>query len=160
RASAELRYVAGRISRVRKQDTLGGLEAQALMPNYTLFDETVSLQVNLWRPNVDHDPSDEGSRRFESINAEYERAASVAIRELAPGNHFYVRAHKVRIDALDVGTETEPNHSVWRMCPECGWASSDVRKPIQRCPRCGDTAAADQGARHTVLPLRQVSSTE
>lgn len=160
RVSAELRYVAGRLHRMQRQDTLGALEAIGLMPNYTLFDETVTLQVNLWRPNPDHDPRDEGSRRFEAINAEYARAASVAIRELAPGNHFYVRAHKVRVDAVDVGTEHEPAHAPWRLCPVCGWASHEGAKAIERCPRCGAAQAADQGARHTVLPLRQVSSTE
>lgn len=160
RVTAELRYVGGRIGPMRRQDTFGALEAIGLMPNYTLFDETVRLQVNLWRPNPDHDPRDEGSRRFEAINTSYDRAASVAIRELAPGNHFYVSSHKVRIDALDIGTEHEPAHALWRLCPVCGWGSHEGNQTVERCPRCGAAAAADQGARHTVLLLRAVSSTE
>lgn len=160
RLNAELRYVVRRVSTAQRKDVLGALEELGLLPNYTLFDETVSLQVNMWRPNPKHDPADESSRRFEAINAEYQRAASVAIRELAPGNHFYVNAHKVRIDALDVGTEHEPAHATWRLCPVCGWGRHGDTTPITQCPRCGHAAAADHGARHTVLPLRQVSSTE
>ena len=42
RVVAELRYVAGRINRVKTKDTLGALEALGLLPNYTLFDDTVT----------------------------------------------------------------------------------------------------------------------
>src|SRR5690606_34087640 len=93
RIVAELRYVAGRITRAKSQDTLGALEALGLLPTYTLSDETVTLEVSLWRPNDAHDPGDEQSRRFIPNGAEYTRPASIAIRELAPGNYFYVDAH-------------------------------------------------------------------
>ena len=160
RVVAELRYVAGRITGAQGHDTLGAMEALGLMPNYTLFDDTVTLEVNLWQQNANYDPSNEGSRRFEAINTEYQRAASVAIRELAPGNYFYVNAHKVRIDALDVGTENEPSHSLWRLCPSCAWATPDVGSAPAKCERCGSPQIADHGQRATLLPLRVVSSTE
>ena len=130
RVVAELRYVAGRINRVKTRDTLGALEALGLLPNYTLFDDTVTLEVNLWQPNDAYDPGDEQSRRFISTGSEYVRPASIAIRELAPGNYFYVDAHRVRIDAVDNGTEHEPAHSTWRFCPAC--ASVDFRRDCQR----------------------------
>lgn len=160
RVVAELRYVAGRITRAKSQDTLGALEALGLLPNYTLFDDTVTLEVSLWRPNDAHDPGDEKSRRFISDGAEYTRPASIAIRELAPGNYFYVDAHRVRIDAVDNGTEHEPAHALWRFCPTCAWATTDAAATIATCPRCGSAGVADQGALLTVLPMRVVSSTE
>jgi ATP-dependent helicase YprA (DUF1998 family) len=160
RVVAELRYVAGRITRAKSQDTLGALEALGLLPNYTLFDDTVTLEVSLWRPNDAHDPGDEQSRRFISDGAEYTRAASIAIRELAPGNYFYVDAHKVRIDAVENGTEHEPAHALWRLCPTCAWATTDAASAVAACPRCGSPGVADQGALLTVLPMRVVSSTE
>jgi len=160
RVVAELRYVAGRITSAQGRDTLGALEAIGLMPNYTLFDDTVTLEVNLWQTNNKYDPANEGSRRFETLNTEYQRAASVAIRELAPGNYFYVNAHKVRIDALDTGTENEPTHSPWRLCPSCAWATRDIAAPLAKCVRCGSTHIADHGQLVTVLPLQVVSSTE
>jgi ATP-dependent helicase YprA (DUF1998 family) len=160
RIVSELRYVAGRITRARAQDTLGALEGLGLLPNYTLFDDTVTLEVSLWRPNDAHDPGDEQSRRFISDGAEYARPASIAIRELAPGNYFYVDAHRVRIDAVDNGTEHEPSHALWRFCPTCAWATTDATATVATCPRCGAAGVADQGALLTVLPMRVVSSTE
>jgi ATP-dependent helicase YprA (DUF1998 family) len=160
RIVSELRYVAGRIIRAKSQDTLGALEALGLLPNYTLFDDTVTLEVSLWRPNDAHDPGDEQSRRFISDGAEYARPASISIRELAPGNYFYVDAHRVRIDAVDNGTEHEPAHALWRFCPTCAWATTDATAAVGTCPRCGAAGVADQGALVTVLPMRVVSSTE
>ena len=160
RLIAELRYVASRLTEVKKQDTLGALEALGLLPNYTLFDETVTLEVNLWQPNASHNPADESSRRFISTGAEYVRSASIAIRELAPGNYFYVDAHRVQIDAVDNGTEHEPAHSTWRFCPSCAWSTSDASASEATCPRCGSTGVADQGALLSVLPMKVVSSTE
>jgi len=160
RIVAELRYVAHRITRTRNEDTLGGLEALGLLPNYTLYDDTVTLEVNLWRPNDDRDTGRETSSRFSSDSAAYVRSASVAIRELAPGNYFYVDAHRVRIDAVDNGTEHEPMHASWRFCPKCAWASDDASATSTTCPRCGSIGVADQGSVFTVLPMKTVSSTE
>lgn len=160
RIVAELRYVAGRINRTQNQDTLGALEALGLLPNYTLFDDAVTLEVSLWRPNHEFDPGNEGSRRFISEGAEYTRPASIAIRELAPGNYFYVDAHRVQIDAVDNGTEHEPAHAIWRFCPSCAWATADATATVATCPRCGSNGVADQGSLLTVLPMQRVSSTE
>ena len=160
RLLAELRYVARRITRTRNEDTLGALEALGLMPNYTLFDESVTLEVNLWQPNPAYDPAKEQSRRFISDGAEYVRPAAMAIRELAPGNYFYVNAHRVRIDAVDNGTEHEPAHSTWRFCPVCAWATADAEAAHAVCPRCGSPGVADQGSLLTVLPMKVVTSTE
>lgn len=160
RVVAELRHVTRRIGQARNQDTLGALEALGLLPNYTLFDDTVSLEVSLWRPNTAHDPADEQSRRFISEASDYVRPASVAIHELAPGNYFYVDAHRVRVDAIDNGTEHEPAHAIWRFCPICAWASPDTAATVTVCPRCGTDRVKDQGSLLTVLPMRVVSSTE
>ena len=160
RLAAELRSVGNRIAKVKNQDTLGALEALGLLPNYTLFDDTVTLEVNLWQPNTSHNPADESSRRFISTGAEYVRSASLAIRELAPGNYFYVDAHRVKIDAVDNGTEHEPAHSTWRFCPACAWSTSDASANEAACPRCGATGVADQGSLLPVLPMKVVSSTE
>jgi ATP-dependent helicase YprA (DUF1998 family) len=160
RVTAELRYVAGRIGRAKGEDTLGGLEALGLLPNYTLFDNTVTLQVSMWERNDHYDPGNEQSSRFTTNETEYVRPASIAIRELAPGNYFYVDGHRLRIDAVDIGTEHEPAHTFWRFCPSCSWSTDDGTAAVTSCPRCGDTGIADLGSVFPVLPLRLVSSTE
>ena len=160
RVVAELRYLARRLKGAREEPTLNALEALGLTPNYTLFDDSVTLEVSLWSPNQDHDPKDGKSRRFTAKGGEYVRPATRAIRELAPGNSFYVDAHRVRIDAVDNGTENEPSHRLWRVCPDCDWASPDATAQESICPRCGSPGVADHGALLNVLPLRVVSSTE
>jgi len=160
RIVSELRYIARRVSNARRQSSLNELEALGLIPNYTLFDDSVTLEVSLWSPNERHDPSDARSPRFISAGGEYVRPASRAIRELAPGNWFYVDSHRVRIDAVDNGTEHEPANAVWRLCPECAWATADGAAHLLTCPRCGSPGVADQGSLLRVLPLRVVSSTE
>lgn len=160
RIKSELRHIARRVSTLRKQDTLGALEGLGLLPNYTLFDDTVTLEVNLYELNEDYDPADESSRRFATETNEYARGASVAIRELAPGNFFYVNAHRVRIDAVDVGTESEPAYTRWRLCPECAWAVDTETPAPPACPRCGASSVAGQQSLVNVLPLRAVSSTQ
>lgn len=160
RIVAELRYLARRLTNAREQNTLNELERLGLTPNYTLFDDSVTLEVSLWSPNAQYDPGDEASQRFVSVGGEYVRPASQAIRELAPGNWFYVDAHRVRVDAVDNGTEHEPAHESWRLCPECAWATTDVQAQHATCPRCGHPGVADQGSVLSVLPLRIVSSTE
>ena len=160
RLTTELRYVGGRMQRLQQQDALGALEALGLLPNYTLYDDTVTLEVNLWRPRTQRDADDGGSKRFATSNREIERAARTAIHELAPGNYFYVDAHRVRIDAIDVGTENEPAYQPWRLCPRCAWATRDTETPLEACPRCGSPDIADHGAILTLLPQRVVSSNE
>ncbi len=160
RVVAELRYLARRLTNARGQNTLNELERLGLTPNYTLFDDSVTLEVSLWSPNAKYDPGDESSQRFVSVGGEYVRPASQAIRELAPGNWFYVDAHRVRVDAIDNGTEHEPAHASWRLCPECSWVTTDVQAQHATCPRCGHPGVADQGSVLSVLPLRIVSSTE
>ncbi len=160
RVVAELRAILRRIKEAGDAHPLNALEALGLMPNYTLFDDTVTLDVSLWSPNEQHDPNDEKSRRITTDGGEYARAATRAIRELAPGNTFYVDAHKVKIDAVDNGTAHEPAHAPWRLCPSCAWATDDAVAAHTACPRCGAPGVADQGAILDVLPLRKVFSTE
>jgi ATP-dependent helicase YprA (DUF1998 family) len=160
RIVSELRYLARRLTNARGQSTLNELERLGLTPNYTLFDDSVTLEVSMWSPNPQYDPGDETSKRFVSIGGEYIRPASQAIRELGPGNWFYVDAHRVRVDAVDNGTEHEPAHASWRLCPECAWVTTDIQTRHTTCPRCGRPGVADQGSVLSVLPIRVVSSTE
>ena len=56
RVVGELRYVAGRIKDMGNEHTLGALEALGLLPNYTLFDDTVTLEVASGQPTTNTIP--------------------------------------------------------------------------------------------------------
>ena len=74
---------------------------------------------------------------------EYERAASVAIRELAPNNTFYAEGRRVVVNQVDISqAKPEP----WRFCRQCGHAEQrGTTAGLKQCPRCGDGMWADSG---------------
>lgn len=125
------------------------LEEHGILPNYTLFDDSVTLDVTLsW---IDPD-----TQEFQSEPATFNRGASTALREFAPGATFYARGHKIEIDAVDLGTEGEAIRP-WVFCPTCGYAE-ERDAPPQSCPRCGDQGIADAGQLLDVVELERVSS--
>ena len=117
----ERKATIGRFQKLREEYTPTALERLGLLPNYTLVDHGVTLNVALWAPTADGDYSTE--------NIEYKRPATLAIRELAPGARFYSGGHRVIVDALDLGPASEPAYERWWLCPECGFGTADQSAP-------------------------------
>ncbi len=140
----ERKATIGRFQKLREEYTPTALERLGLLPNYTLVDHGVTLNVALWAPTADGDYSTE--------HIEYKRPATLAIRELAPGARFYAGGHRVVVDALDLGPASEPAYERWWLCPECGFGTADQGAP-GFCPRCSSPAIADAQSRHLVLPF-------
>jgi ATP-dependent helicase YprA (DUF1998 family) len=153
RLRGERHAVIETLRELREDYTLTTLEAVGLLPNYTLIDDAVTLSAVLWSYD------DKGERSIESF--EYQRPAVLALTEFAPGNSFYVRGHKLPIDALDIGSANEPLYEWWRLCPECPFGGPESGVAAWSvCPRCGSSAIADAGARHLLLRLTHVSSSD
>ncbi len=151
RLGGERRAVLNMLRTHRSEYTINALERLGLLPNYTLVDDAATLTASLWWKD------DDG---FHSDETEYIRNGAVAITEFAPGNTFYVAGHKLTIDALDVGTATEPLYEPWRLCPECGFGAPEKEgETTAMCPRCGQTGIADAGARHQLIRMRHVYCT-
>lgn len=137
----------------RNQYSLSALEELGLLPNYTLVDDAVTLAATMWTK------ADNGDYLTETV--EYKRSGRLAIRELAPGNRFYAGGHRHLIDAVELGSAQEPLTEQWRLCPDCGYGQLEPDEGrIAVCPRCGNAAIADTGARHTMLRLRTVYASE
>jgi ATP-dependent helicase YprA (DUF1998 family) len=145
----ERRATVRRFQLMREEYTPTGLERLGLLPNYTLFDEGVTLNAALWSPTADGD--------YVTELYEYTRPATMALRELAPGARFYAGGHRVTIDALDLGPASEPAYEWWRLCPACGYGTRE-EAPVSSCPRCASPAIADAQARHLVLPFTGCSA--
>lgn len=138
-----------RITELRSEYTYSALERLGLLPNYTLTDETIRLDAVLW--GIDGD-----SEKFRNESS-FDRPAEFALSEFAPGNTYYAKGHRYLIDALDIGTPTEPILESWRLCPDCGYGALDVAQTTWvRCPRCARVGIADLGARHQLLRVRRV----
>ncbi|MBX6388906.1 MAG: DEAD/DEAH box helicase [Frankia sp.] len=156
-AQAEARFLARRRADLATQFWVAALEERGVLPNYTLLDDSVSLDVTLrW---VDHETAE-----FREESRAYQRGSAIALTEWAPGSTFYAQGLAVRIDAVDVGRDLAALCQTWRICPSCGWTAVSRRSegpppaPPASCPRCGDTAVADTGQALTVLPLERVSA--
>src|SRR5690606_8894804 len=173
---AERRAVQARIAEIGRGDAHGALVELGLLPNYSLIDTTTALEATLtWEERVGDDadeapaPDDgadrartnraRGDRRFHSELREYERSASTALTELAPGNNFYIRGYRHEITGLDIGTPQRPAYRQWRVCQECGYvrttAAAEDHSP---CPRCGNERIGDSSGLHTVLIPTRVTA--
>lgn len=157
RWAGELKGLRGARKAMGERDTLTGLVELGLLPNYNLMDDATTLDVQLWWTN---DDAGSEESRFQTVEHSIARGSRSALTELAPGSTFYVYGRKIEIDGVDLGPAGQPEWRIMRLCPECGWGADDAGQPIQACPRCHSSKAADAGARHTVLPLRRVSAVQ
>lgn len=125
-----------------------------MLPNYTLLDDSVTLDVGItW---IDPDTNE-----YHGDTETYQRGARVALTELAPGSTFYAQGLAVRIDAVDLGAG-EAAIQTWRMCPRCGWADINAGGEAPRhrgnCPRCNESAIADVSQQVQVVEMAKVSA--
>lgn len=153
RCAGESKALADQLYERGKKETLTGLSSVGLLPNYNLLDDSTTLDVHLWWI------AGEGkTQEPQALDLTYERSSIMALTELAPGAFFYTGGKRVEIDAVDVGPASEPRWHSTRLCPTCGWGSTDVTAKLVSCPRCHNQAITDSGAVHKVLALHKVSA--
>ncbi|WP_422396020.1 DEAD/DEAH box helicase [Raineyella fluvialis] len=154
-AEATLKMTNGQIAELTTDHWIGTLEAYGILPNYTLVDDSVHLDVSVsWL--------DPDSQTYESDSFGVDRSGGATpLREFAPGATFYVHGLEVAIDAVDLG----PNASAIRamaMCSECGYvedmALSGHQQDPQPCPRCGSSSTRDTGNHVPVVELKRVTA--
>jgi ATP-dependent helicase YprA (DUF1998 family) len=139
------------LKELRDEPWVSSLERFGVLPNYTLLDDSVRLDVTLsW---IDPD-----SGEFQNEGVSYERGAGVAISELAPGAVFYARGAEIAIDAIDLGVDGEAVRA-WAYCASCGYGHDlALSAAPTQCPRCGGKAIADAAQRLNVVELEHVSA--
>ncbi|MFD3593185.1 DEAD/DEAH box helicase [Nocardia sp. NPDC058640] len=153
-ARGTLRLLSKTINDLTTEHWVGVLERYGVLPNYTLLDDAVSLDVGItW---IDPDTNE-----YAEDTASYQRGSRVALTELAPGATFYAQGLAVEIDAVDLGAGESAIHT-WRMCPSCGWAgithAADHSPPPNQCPRCHTSAIADVSQQLQVVEMAKVSA--
>lgn len=153
-ARGTLRLLGKHLHDLTREHWVGVLERYGVLPNYTLLDDSVTLDVGItW-----FDPE---SRQYEGDTESYRRGARIALTELAPGSTFYAQGLAVRIDAVDLGAGEADIH-LWRMCPQCGWVDTDTTAaaamPPAQCPRCHTGAIADISQQLRVVEMSKVSA--
>lgn len=153
-AQTARRLTLGQLGHQRGEYWIGVLEEHGLLPNYTLLDDSVTLDVGLsW--------TDPDTSTFKTEHAQFQRGSAQAIREFAPGARFYARGWEITIDAVDLGVDQVAIRP-WVFCPACGYAVDvavdGVERPVPSCPRCGSTGIADTGQRVDVVALTHVTA--
>ncbi|MEU8411361.1 DEAD/DEAH box helicase [Amycolatopsis japonica] len=153
-AKATAKLTSGQLGHLNGTYWISVLEEYGLFPNYTLLDDSVTLDVGLSWTDPDTGAHEYGSARFN-------RGSALALRDFAPGATFYARGWEITIDAVDLGLDGASIRT-WAFCPSCGY-SADVAEtgrdlPVPPCPRCGSRGISDTGQRLDVVELTRVSA--
>ena len=148
-ARAEQRMLEAQIGAAHGDFWISALERIGLLPNYSLVDDSVQLDVTMsW---IDSDTGE-----YHSEAADYSRASANALRDFAPGASFYVGGHQIDIDAVEVGHDGSAIRTV-RLCPHCGYSHDGDDTPTT-CPRCGKSGINDVGQKFETIELTRVSA--
>lgn len=150
-ADAGFRLTGKQLANLRGEYWIGILEEYGLLPNYTLLDDSVTLDVSVsW---IDPDTGE-----YRSEPADFSRGSALALRDFAPGATFYAGGYAITVDTVDLGHggEAVRPHA---FCAACGHAADlGEGAAVGACPRCGDPAFADLRQRLDVVELERVSS--
>ncbi|MEU8995044.1 DEAD/DEAH box helicase [Streptomyces caniferus] len=152
------------------------LVEQGLLPNYSLVEDGVRLEATLnhkrppgrARGREDDRAATRGQWQRPDVRV-YDRPATAALSELAPGNSYYVRGYQHRIDGFDLGPADSQGDGkeatpavlhTWRVCGECGYVRTgdDAERNTRPCPRCAGTSIGGRSALYTVVVPRKVLS--
>ena len=149
-ARAALKLTRRELADLRGDYWIRVLEEHGILPNYTLLDDSVSLEVAFsW---IDPDTGE-----YENDPQTFKRGASMALRDFAPGATFYARGHRIKVDAVELGFGSEAVRT-WVYCPACGFSRDLEAGDPESCPRCGSSAFADVNQRVDVVELSRASS--
>jgi len=141
------------IKSINDKNTLNFFTDEGLLPNYAFPEAGVTLRSIILRRTQ----QSEKNPRLKADVIEYERAASSAIRDLAPQNRFYAGGRAVTVDQVDLNVS---QIETWRLCANCSYMHPVAgEEPLSSCPRCGDSLWSDAGRKRQLLKLRQVIAT-
>lgn len=150
--TSSLRAVNKELKDLKSEHWIAAMERYGLLPNFTLLDDSVDFRLAV--SNFDIQTS-----QFSTSSFNYSRGVSSALKELAPGNTFYVEKIAAVIDTIDLGREMS-NMKQWRVCPACSYVEEEIdNKTAHSCPACGSPKFKDRAQLIDVVEMRRVSAT-
>ena len=128
--------------------------SSAILPNYTLLDDGVVLDVALtW--------IDPETQEFRSEPTSYRRSSANALREFAPGATFYARGWRSPLMPL-ISAPTIPRSRPWRSAPTADTRPTSTAVGADgvaaACPRCGSPGISGSEHHLDVVELSRVSA--
>ena len=135
----ELRILQGRLQSLSRTTALEILTDNGLLPNYAFPERGVRFYGAIYNK---HRKSDQEHKPIEIT-----RPAGVALKELAPANHFYTHSRVFDIQQIAIGNQQDPLVFTWAICGACGHMrpKEDLDKPETQpaCPQCGHDGDSD-----------------
>ncbi len=129
----EQRILKARLNSLDRTSALEILTDHGLLPNYAFPERGVRFHGAVYNRHrgVEQD----------HVSIELTRGAGTALRELAPGNHFYTHARKFDIQQISIGNKEQPLVEQWAVCGACGHMRpvEELKRPeaSPSCPQCG-----------------------
>lgn len=152
RLEGEMKLLLRLVQEIEDKYVLNFFTDAGLLPNYAFPESGVKLKAVI---SGFDSPRPDGN--IYEVR-EYERAASLALRELAPFNHFYAEGRKLRIDHLEWAGQ-EGAVEQWQFCDRCSHMelvqASNYRAT---CPACGSPQWSDRGQQHDMTRFRAASA--
>jgi DEAD/DEAH box helicase domain-containing protein len=141
----ELRILNGRLQSLNRTTALEILTDNGLLPNYAFPERGVRFYGAIYNK---HRRSDQEHKPIELT-----RPAGVALKELAPANHFYTHSRVFDIQQIAIGNPQDPLIFTWAICGACGHMrpKEELDRPEAQpaCPQCGhegdSSSQLDQG---------------
>ena len=148
---AALRFIRKQLSEtVNGEYWIAAMERYGLLPNFTLLDDSVKLElsVSYMKP---------GTLEFDTQRFDYSRGISSALFELAPGATFYAQGIAATIDSVELGADGSSVEQ-WRLCPSCSYSQFEslAQGVPGACPECGDPHFADISQIIDVVQMKKV----
>ena len=133
----------------RSEYTMKLLADQGILPNYAFPEEGITLSGSASIKTR----STDAKKRYRWQKISTSRPANPGLRELAPGNSFYIDGLKIPITRIEVAAKGEPQLKL--ICDSCGTVSpvsQSYKKNEADCPVC---QAAGQAIR-PIIDVREV----
>jgi DEAD/DEAH box helicase domain-containing protein len=149
---AEVRQLYRQYRSLEKRNLLEHLTNVGVLPNYA-FPET-GVELNARVLGATSAESDKPPLDYELTVV---RPAQQALRELAPGSHFYTQGYRLPISGLLTHEWSDPAVRMRkRFCSACDMIADDITPPNGPCPKCGHPSWQDAANVHTVIKLTAV----
>ena len=145
RLQQDMRLLLDMIKNIEEKYILNFFTDTGLLPNYAFPETGVKFDAVI----SGFAPKDENRKNYEV--KKYVRAAAVAIKELAPSNHFYAEGHKLTISHIDIAGR-EKSVEKWQFCDQCSHMELVQASQFSAvCPVCSSRMWSDQGQQHDMV---------
>jgi DEAD/DEAH box helicase domain-containing protein len=152
RIQQDMHLLLDMIKNIEEQYILNFFTDAGLLPNYAFPETGVKFEAVI----TGFDRKGDNAKNYEV--KKYIRAAAVAIRELAPSNHFYAEGRKLTISHIDVAGR-EKSIEKWQFCDQCSHMELVQASHFSAtCPVCGSSMWSDQGQQHDMVRFSKAMS--